>query len=137
MRKRFLSFVIVATLLLTSGCHRGSNQNTGSNVVSSILITGQSDTETIRRYYNTPDKIRLVLLYIRSVSGGFTAQVDPTTLPGSSIRILTVSADNTQKVYQQKSDCYFQSATGTWQEIDPEKGAKLWKLLKQTPSDPE
>lgn len=133
--KKGLVFCIVAVLLLLSGCHHYTNDKVEHNLVKQIIITGQSENETIHRYYDTPDKMRQVLAYIRSVSGSFDAQTDPADTSGRTIRITTVCADDTQKIYQQKDNEYFQVGTGRWQQIDPELGETLWELIRQTPSD--
>lgn len=135
--KKWLFICVAITGLLLSGCRHYSNPSMESNLVTKIIITGQTDTETIHRYYDTPEKMRQVLLYIRSVRRGFQAQVDPTTIDGRSVCITTISADDTQKVYQQKDNQYFQIDTGVWQQIEAERGEKLWELIRQLPSDPE
>ena len=135
--KRRLFLCLVATILLLSGCQHYSNPSMEHNLVTKIIITGETEDGSFRLYYDSPEKMRLVLLYIRSVRRGFQAQEDPTALEGPSICITTVSADNTQKVYRQNNDQYFQLDTGVWQQIDPKNGAALWELLMQLPSDPQ
>ena len=135
--KRRLFLGLVATILLLSGCQHYSNPSMERNLVTQIIITGESEAGSIHRHYDSPEKMRQVLLYIRSVRRGFHGQVDPPAMEGSSICITTVSADNTQKVYRQNNDQYFQLDTGVWQQIDPKNGAALWELLMQLPSDPQ
>ena len=135
--KRGIFLCLAAVLFLLGGCRHYSNPSMEHNLVTKIIITGETEDGSFRLYYDSPEKMRLVLLYIRSVRRGFQAQEDPTALEGPSICITTVSADNTQKVYRQKNDQFFQIDTGVWQELDPEKGRTLWELLRQLPSDPE
>ena len=135
--KRGMILCLAAVLFLLSGCRHYSNPSMERKLVKEIIITGETEEGSFRLYYDSSEKMRLVLLYIRSVRRGFQAQEDPTALEGPSICITTVSADDTQKVYRQKSDRFFQVDTGVWQELDPEKGRTLWELLRQLPSDPE
>ena len=135
--KRGIFLCLAAVLLLLGGCRHYSNPSMERSLVTKIIITGETEDGSFRLYYDSPEKMRLVLLYIRSVGRGFQAQEDPTALEGSSICITTVSADDTQKVYRQKDDRFFQIGTGAWQELDPEKGRTLWELLRQLPSDQE
>ena len=120
--------------MLLSACHRYSNDRVAHKIVKQIIITGQSEGETFHRYYDTPDKMRKVLHYIRNVSGGFNAQTDPSD-SSRTIRITTVHNDDTQKVYLQKENQYFQTGNEGWTQIDPELGASFWEWIRQIPSD--
>ncbi len=135
--KKWLYICITIAGLLLGGCHHYSNPSMDSNLITRIIITGQTDTETIHRYYDDPEKMRQVLLYIRSVRRGIHTLTDPSITEGRSVRITTISADETEKVYQQRDNQYFQLDTGVWQAIDEEKGEKLWELIRRLPSDPE
>ena len=128
---------IAALSLLLYGCHHYTNPSVDRAIVTQIVISGQTADGPIHRYYNSPDKMRQVLLYIRKASVGFHAQVDPDTVDGPSVSISTVSVDNTRKVYHQKSNEFFQTEAGVWQQLDPEAGAGLWELIRQLPSDPQ
>ena len=135
--KRGLYLCLAAVLFLMSGCRHYSNPSMERNLVTKIIITGETEEGSFRLYYDSPEKMRLVLLYIRCVRRGFQTPEDPTSLEGPSISITTISADDTQKVYRQKNDRFFQIDNGAWQELDPEKGRTLWELLQLLPSDPE
>jgi hypothetical protein len=135
--KRRLFLCLVTALLLLTGCRHYSSPSMAHTLVTRIIVTGQSEDGPIHRYYDSPEKMRQLLLYIRSVRRGFETQEDPASLEGCSVSITTICADNTQKVYRQKNDQFFQTETGLWQELDPEKGQALWTLLQQLPSDPQ
>ena len=137
MKKRFLGFLLAALCMLLFGCQRKQSNIVQSNVVTRIDITCESAGEIIHRSYTTPDKMRLVLLYIRSVSSPFASLPEPEEPDLRKISITTVSANKTEKVYRQHGDRYFQGNAGGWQKIDPEKGGILWELIQSIPSDPE
>lgn len=136
MKRRFVLCLTVVALAL-SGCRHYSNPGMEQTLVTKILITAETENGSIRRYYDSPEKMRQVLLYIRSVQRGFETKEDPTALPGRSICITTFSVDDTKKVYRQKCDLYFQTDAGVWQDLDPEKAQSIWDLLYRLPSDPE
>lgn len=136
MKKRLL-FVLVAAALLFGGCHRSKNIGVQRNVVTRIVIECEYQGYQFRRQYTSPEKMRQVLLYIRSVRSPFTVEPGEDALMGSSIRITTVSADETTKTYHQINDRYFREGLSGWEKIDPEKAAKLWDVILTTPSDPE
>ena len=133
--KKWMLLVCLAAVL--AGCHRKNDTTVQRNVVTSITVTYRTDSETLHRYYTSPEKMRSVLLYIRSVSSPFSAPEAPEEGAGDTFHITTVSADKTTKTYRQQGQRYFREGEGSWQLIDPEKGANLPLLLKLLPSDPE
>ncbi len=133
--RKWLILVCVALCLI--GCGRKNKPNVQHNVVTEITITCQADGELIQRRYTTPDKMRAVLLYIRSVRASFDAPEEPDASEGYRVQITTVSADKTVKHYYQQGQKYFQIGEERWKIIDPEKGANLWMIIKLLPSDPE
>ena len=137
MKRRLLIFLFTVSLLAMSGCHRKMDTTVQRNVVTEITITCQTDTELIHRRYTSQDKMRSVLLYIRSVSSPFSAPDEPGEGAGERVSITTVSADKTTKTYSQQGQRYFREGDGNWKLIDPEKGANLWLIIKLLPSDPE
>ena len=133
--KRWWLILILAAMLL-GGC-RQQDTTVRRNVVTEITISCQTDTELIERRYTTQDKMRSVLLYIRSIHSPFSAPEEPGEGAGERVSITTVSADKTTKTYCQQGYRYFREGDGSWKIIDPEKGANLWLIIKLLPSDPE
>ena len=124
-------------MILSGGCRQKADTSVQQNVITEITITCQSETELIQRRYTSSDKMRSVLLYIRSLHAHFDAPEPPKEDAGYLVSITTVSADKTTKVYRQQGNRYFQAGENSWQIIDPEKGANLWMIIKLLPSDPE
>ena len=137
MKKKLFICALVIGLWMLGGCHHYTNGDFDSNLVTKIVITSQTDTETVYRHYDDPQKMRQVLLYIRSISTPFATLPEPEEPLEQSISITTFSADQTVKTYQQKGTLYFQEGADGWQKIDPEKGRRLWMLIQAMPSDPE
>lgn len=137
MKKWWLIVSLAVMLLAMGGCRRRQDTTVQRNVVTEITITCQTDTELIERRYTSQDKMRSVLLYIRSVNSPFSAPDEPGEGAGEQVSITTVSADKTVKTYRQHGQRYFREGEGNWKIIDPEKGANLWLIIKLLPSDPE
>ena len=137
MKKRLLSIFLAAMCVLLTGCHREKESTVQSSVVTRIDITCENGEERILRSYTSPDKMRLVLLYIRSVRSPFASLPEPEEPGLRKIHITTISANNTVKIYRQHGDRYFQEGNGGWQKIDPEKGGILWELIQSLPNDPQ
>ncbi len=133
--KKWLIMTCVALCL--TGCGRKMDTTVRRNVVTEITITCQSDGVLIERRYTSQEKMRAVLMYIRSVSSPFDAPEEPDGTEGHRVQITTVSADKTVKHYYQQGQRYFQKGEGKWRTIDPEKGENLWRIIKLLPSDPE
>ncbi len=134
MKKCALILILITVLLF--GCRR-PDTTVQRNVVTEIRITCQTATELIERRYTSQDKMRSVLLYIRSVSSPFSAPEEPGEEDGERVTITTISADRTTKNYSQQGMSFFREGEGNWKIIDPEKGANLWLIIKLLPSDPE
>ena len=134
MKIAWLMMCLAAAIVL-GGCHR-QDTTVQRNVVTEITITCETEAGPIHRRYTSQDKMRSVLLYIRSVSSPFSAP-DVSEEGETQVRITTVSADKTTKIYHQLGQRYFREGEDGWKIIDPEKGANLWRLIKLLPSDPE
>ena len=133
--KKVLLWCFLAGIL--AGCHPAKSTQVTSQIVTEIIVTCQTCNDFTRRYYNTPKKMQPVLLYLRSVSPGFTPEKDPEPLAGRVICITLRMADGSVKVYRQKDSRYLQEGKNPWKKIDPDWGATLYPLLLENPSDPE
>ena len=129
-------FALLLALALT-GCYPQRTTDVASHIVTEITITCETCTDFTRRYYNTHEKMQKFLLYLRSVSPGFTPDEDPEPLAGRVICITLWKADGTTKIYRQKNDRYLQEGTGPWKKIRQEWGASLYQLLLENESDEE
>lgn len=137
MKKRIAAMVLAAAFTLLTGCRPSVSGGVAGHLVTQITVTCETCTDFTRRYYNTAEKMQRILLYIRSIGPMFTPDADPEALAGRIICITMTCADNSQKIYRQKDTLYFQEGTGPWKQIDPEHGIQLWRILFETPSDPE
>ena len=135
MKKRLLGVILGFVCVALTGCIRDRAVSVQSSVVTRIDITCESGPQVLQRSYTSPEKMRLLLLYIRSVSSPFASLPEPEDSGGRKISITTVSANNTTKVYRQHGERFFQEGDGGWQRIDPEKGGVLWELIQSLPSD--
>ncbi len=122
MKKVALIVLLIAVLLW--GCRR-QDTTVQSNVVTQITITCQTNEELIERRYTSQEKMRSVLLYIRSVNSPFSAPEAPTEEAGEYVSITTVRADKSIKTYSQQGFGFFREGEENWKIIDPEKGANL------------
>ena len=134
MRK--LLFFLLAVFFLT-GCQPRVHTDVASHIVTEITITCQTCNDFDQRYYNTHKKMQPILLYLRSVSPGFTPDEDPEPLAGRVICITLYRADGTTRIYRQKGDLYLQEGKNSWKKIKPEWGATLYQIILENESDPQ
>lgn len=132
---KVLLWCLLAGIL--AGCHPAKPAEITSQIVTEVIVTCQTCNDFTRRYYNTHKKMQPILLYLRSVSPGFTPEKDPEPLAGRVICITLRMADGSAKIYRQKDSHYLQEGKQPWKKIDPEWGATLYPLLLENQSDPE
>lgn len=133
--KKVILWLLLPFML--TGCQPRVHTDVSSHIVTEMTITCETCSEFTRRYYNTHEKMQKILLYLRSVSPGFTPDEDPEPLAGRVICITLQRADGTTKIYKQKGDRYLQEGTNAWKKIKPEWGATLYQIILENESDPE
>ena len=135
MKKTILTLCAV-WLLLLGGCAGGvSRDPVNSQIVTGISVTCQSADEWIRRDYDRPEKVRLVLLAIRALGPDFPARTDVEMLTGKTMVITMRCADGTSTVYRIRNNQYLQKNGGPWRQISEEKTGGFWQLILEMPSD--
>lgn len=137
MKKAGFWLLMLILLCVFSGCQPQRQMAINGKLVTQIVVTSEDHAQFTRRFYNTNEKMQLILLYIRSLGPRFTPEEDPESLPGRIICITMRCADGSQKIYRQKDTLYFQEGNSPWMQMDPERGSQLHRILVHTPSDPE
>lgn len=134
MKKLVKLFVLLCfCAVILCGC---SPKHTGSvyHAVTQVDIVTKYENQLIRRHYNTPDKMRPVLLYLRLLK----PQGKPveTAEPLSDIYLITVTlSDGQRHYYRQAAHRYFSKENGPWRAIDPAQAVQLYSIMKDLPSD--
>jgi hypothetical protein len=110
---------------------------TPPRIVTQIIVTCEGCSSLSRKYFNTDEKMQLILRQIRSIGIQDTPHEDPEMMKARTIQISLVFSDGSRKLYTQKSDRYFREESGPWKEIDPENARNLYLAILLTPSDEE
>ena len=134
--KKWILWLTALLLLTATGC-RAKQEPKPLKVVSEIVVNCENCASLTRRYYNTEEKMQMVLGHIRKVGIQDTPEIDPETLSSRLININIIFSDGSRKVYSLKGNCYFRESGGTWKEISEEKAAEFYLDLLLTPSDEE
>lgn len=127
--------ILIPVALLLTGCRPGIITQTQSPVVTQILVDGEYEDSEIYREYETSDKIRQILLYIRALRPRHSANVDVELLEEPEIRIMLIHRDGAQKQYRLKAGRYLQSDGETWKKVDEKRVQQLCQLLWELPGD--
>ena len=125
--------LLIASLILCS-C---SKKHTPSvyEVVTGVDVVTARDGQLLRRHYETPEKMRPVLLYLRMLK--HSPLFEPIDEPeGEDIFLICVQLTGGKKrYYRQAKHRYFSFDGGPWRSIDPGKAAGLYNILQAFPSD--
>ena len=132
--KRWL--ILLAAMLVLLGC-TVKRQNVPPRLVESVTVVVRHSNQVDRRFFNTDEKMQVLLHHIRAIGIRDTPDTDPETVSGPVIEITLAFSDGTYKAYTHKADRYFREDDGPWKQIAPEKVQGLYQLLMLMDSDPE
>ena len=138
MKKPLLAWCVAAMLLILCGCQgRGMTgaAGVGGQVVTGISVTCQTCESFERREYSAPEKLRLLLLAIRSLGPDFPARVDVEALAGRTVVLRLTCANGQQTLYTIKNNQYIRKNDGIWRQISLEKAGGFWQMILELPPD--
>ena len=125
----FFSFL----LIILCSCGK-ENTQTAYRTVTQVDIITEYNGQILGRHYNTPEKIRPVLLYLRllkPIGKGFV-----TDNAKEDIYLITISlSDGNRHYYRQASHRYLSKENGPYKSIDPKMAAELYRILQTFTSD--
>ena len=96
--KRCLAAVILSVLL--TGCNR---EKAPLRVVTRIDVAADRGYQILRRQYTQPEKISMVLNYLRLQKNLGDPNVDPELVLGDKVQIDVTMSDGTHRLYYQQS----------------------------------
>ena len=126
--------VLLVSMLMMCGCGKHHTKSV-PEVVTTIDILTARDGQLLRRHYNTPEKMRSVLLYLWLLK--HSQLQEPIQEPeGEDIFLITVTLSSGRKrYYRQAKHQYFSFEGGPWRSIDPGSAAMLYGILRELPED--
>lgn len=138
MRKRVLMCLMSLLMLLGTGCQQQNvdiSAGVGQQLVTGITVTCQTCDSFTQRHYSDPDKLRILLLAIRSLGPDFPARTDVDALAGKTFSIRMSCANGQQTLYTIKNNLYVQKNGGPWRQISAEKAGGIWQMILELPPD--
>lgn len=133
MRKCWKFLIILFLCLSVAGC--GRKPPAQIRVVTQVDVVYDYGYGQIQRHYTQPQKIQLVLNYLRLQENLGPADMDPERVKGSAFRIDVRLSDGTGRVYYQRCGRYLSKEYHSWQKIDPKQAALFSQMLQRTPTD--
>ena len=128
---------ILCTIIICSIVMCSCKQNHTKPVyraVTQVDVVTKHNHELIRISYNTPEKMRPLLLYLRLLkTEGKPLEPDENS---EDLYMICISlSDGTQHYYRQIAHRYVSKNSGPWKAVDPEYAAKFYGILQKFPSD--
>ena len=123
----FFSLVISPSLC---GCQAPQSADpAAASLVQALHIRCTQNGEAMEFYCTHPEKVRLILLCIRTLGPDFPARVDVEALEGRTITLSMYCADGATREYRLKNNQYLQKDHGPWRKINADHAAGFYQLL--------
>lgn len=130
--KRFL-WAVMFVFLCLAGC--GKKEMGGVRVVSAVDVICDRGYQIQRRHFTQPEKMEMVLDYLRLQPDLGPVEKDPEKYAGQRIRIDVTLSDGTHRVYYQQGDRFLSRQLHPWQHIDPVRAAEFSENLLRMSTD--
>ena len=138
MKKRILLIVLLCVAVLFTGCvrrHTLKDPEAYLRLVVRVDVDGQAANEQLDLTYTHQEKMEAILNYLRLIPQKGPAQGDPEQFAGDSYTITLHFSDGHKQIYRQHADRFLSTDAQPWRNIDSERAALLYPLLKAMPSD--
>lgn len=132
--KRFLIFMAAILLLvMLSGCR--AEKPEPLRVVTQVDVACDRGYQIMRRQYTKPEKVSMVLNYLRLQKNLGPPNVDPDLILGNRMQIDVTLSDGTHRLYYQHSGVFLSEMNQKWHEIDPKLASNFDFRLQMIPTD--
>ena len=120
--------------LMLCGC-TGPEMPNENRFVTQVHVQLHRDGETVDWTFSQPQKMEVVLYYLRSLDQKSPALADPERFSGDRYRIDLFYTDGTGRRIYQRADRFLSEGLGPWQVVEQKKAELLYPLLKTLVSD--
>lgn len=132
-------FLIAALLCALAGC-AASQTTTGAALASAeqvaeIRVSSLPESDTCRRTYISPEKIKTVTDYIDALTLSAKFPENPNEYAGMTWVITYVYKDGTELTLYHFGNMFFRAGNGSWHRMTYEQAAQLDSIISQNPSD--
>ena len=133
MTRKWIWIVVVLFTTILTGC--GTEKPRPVRVVTRVDVACDRGYQVLRRQYTKPEKVSMVLNYLRLQENLGPPEVEPDAVAGERIQIDVTMSDGTHRFYYQQSGQFLSEQNENWHEINPELAADFDLHLQMIPTD--
>ena len=132
--KRATNLLVLLCLgLLLAGC--GRKNKTALRVVTQVDVACDRGYQVLRRQYTQPEKVSMVLNYLRLQKDLGPPERDPESAAGDRMQIDVTMSDGSHRLYYQHCGQFLSEKNQNWHEIDPKLALDFDLHLQMIPTD--
>lgn len=121
-------FSLLLLPFLLTGCKKATH--TPPSLVTQVTVTGIIQDSPVQADYSDPQKMEVILFYLRGLESLGRPDRDPERILGDHVRITVTLSDGSCHIYHQRANRFLSRDSQPWQRIDPQKAHLLAPLLK-------
>lgn len=137
MKLRYFKLVAccLLVLLLPGCCNFNRAKPSSYRVISQVRVSYENGTLKAQRTFLKPEKIQMIVGYLRYVDPYGTPGENPEEVAGSNFIITIDYSDGSCKAYHQRADRFMRIGSDPWKRIDPQKAIELSRILGMLSGD--
>ena len=134
MKKLCLIFLMFSLFMITGCGSKNTNKNSSTLVTKIDIVYSQHDT-TDTRIYTNPEKMEVILLYLRLLRPTGTPQADPEQFQDDVFKITLHFADGHERIYRQRANRFLSAGEKAWYTVNPDHAQVLRSIFQDMPAD--
>lgn len=133
MKCKIMMITAILLPFLLSGCRQSRLQPI--SVVTCVDVVYDRGYQILRRQYTNPEKVSMVLNYLRLQKDLGPPDVDPLKTFGDRMKIDVTMSNGTHRLYYQQSGKFLSGKNQVWHKIDPKRAFEFQLRLQMIPTD--
>lgn len=134
-KRKLLCFLLSFFLLIPLSGESPPPKCASYSIVTQIEVLSRYHGQNYLRTYTQPEKMEILLNYLRFLRFQGALNNEPTDLGGDLYEIRIVYSDSSVKLYRQREYSFQDKGNRRWQRIDAKQAHLLYPLLLLLPED--
>lgn len=135
MKKLCLIFMLFSLFMITGCGSRNTANKTSSKLVTQIDIVYTKQDTTVSRSYTNPEKMEVILLYLRLLRPTGKPEADPELFYDDVYKITLRFLDGHERIYRQRANRFLSAGEKPWYTVNPEHAQVLYSIMQDMPGD--